>query len=312
MRVGHPKGIDFIDPQKGTGFSITIGAEVSLIAMSSDGSRLALADGAERITLWDTGAGKLLHTWKVAATDMILSADGSKLAAATATKLLAWDAASFAEVFAIEPEAPVFGLAFTAGAKEIVATSNNVSVLAYDLATRKQLGGGGAETGGTFGIALSPDGRWAAASAPAGHGMQVFDVRSWGPRQLVVIEDCKEHVFPRFASNGRFVFAHGGSRWVKGFEAGSWKPYASYHAPPDREVASAADDLSRVVVTGEGKPPAVVVVESKAETRLERPFGGGEASYSISGDGQFVAAASGGEARIWAAKTGRIVYEVTP
>jgi WD40 repeat protein len=196
-----------------------------------------------------------------------------------------------------------------------VVTGNNTQVAAFAIDGGAKLpGGGSGDTGGTFGIALSPDGRFAAASAPAGHGLQVFDVHAWSPRTLVVVPEgaCKEHVSPVFSPNGRFVFAWGGSRWVKGFEAGSWKPYASYHAPPGREVVAAAADLSRVVVTREdGRDAMLVNVGNGAETKLERAFAE-SATYAISDDGQHVAGTAGNVVRVWSAKTGRIEYEEQP
>lgn len=309
LAITFDRGVDFIDPQKGTGFSLTTHARVTLQAMSADESLVAVADDTGRTTLWDTRKGSLRRAWPAAGETMVLAADGAKLAMA-GPALVVWDTATGAEALRVE-DTSAFGMAFGANGKELVATTNNIVVAAYDLKTGAKLSEGGAQTGGTFGIDVSPDGRWAAASAPDGHGMQVFDVHAWGPRQLVVIEACSEHIFPRFSRSGRFIFAFAGSLWVKGFEAGTWKPYASYRAPAGRELASAADDLSRVVVTREQRAPVVVTVETKAETKLDGAFEE-PASYEISADGLFVAAALSGAARVWSTKTGRLVYEVHP
>jgi hypothetical protein len=116
-------------------------------------------------------------------------------------------------------------------------------------------------------------------------------------------------VNPEFSPNGRFVFAYGGARWVKGFEVGSFKPYASYHAPPGVSLERASADLSHVVVTKEEPKRALVVeVGNNAETALERSFDA--SSYALSQDGAFVAAVNGPAVRVWSSKTGRVVYEV--
>jgi hypothetical protein len=144
----------------------------------------------------------------------------------------------------------------------------------------------------------------------------VFDVHAWGPRTLAVLEDtpdaCQHHIGPSFSPDGRIVLAESLGRWVKGFEVGSWRPYASYHAPPGRALASAAADLTRVVVTrADGSAPAVVTVANETEVALERPFAE-ESTYTISPDGLHVAGVSKGAMRLWSAKTGRIEYEEAP
>jgi WD40 repeat protein len=314
LAISSPAGVDFVDATTGAGFSITA-ASLETFDFSPDQSLLALSESGTRVTLWDVAAGALRHTWPGGAASVLFSADGKRVALAGEGFVAVRDAGTGAEIMRAIPDSNPFGLAFSTSGKELVVTGNNVLVWAYAVDSGAKLpGGGGADTTGTFGIALSPDGRWAAASAPAGHGLQVFDVHAWGPRTLVVLPEgsCKEHIGPSFPANGRFVFAHGGQRWVKGFETGTWKPYASYHAPEGREIASVAADLSRVVVTkGEGRGAAVVTVGNGAETKLERAFEA-EAGYSISADGLHVAGSAGGAVRVWSAKTGRVVYEQQP
>jgi WD40 repeat protein len=136
----------------------------------------------------------------------------------------------------------------------------------------------------------------------------VFDVHAWGPRQLVTVNACEEHITPFFSSDGRRVFARGGTRWIKGFETGTWKPYASYHARAGEEVDTVADDLSRVAVTRGGADPGVVTVETGAVVKLARPLPE-QTSYVMSPDGLLVAGAMDGVARVWSAKTGAVLYE---
>ena len=305
-------GIEIIDPANGAGFAIGH-ASPEALALSEDGSLVAVS-GSDRVTLWNAATGALLHTFPIAARSLELSRDGKRLALGGDSLAAVRDTASGAEIMRATPDFPAFGLAFGNGGKELVITGNNVAVAVYAIDTGKLLPGGGtAETTATFGLSLSPDGRWAAASAPAGHGLQVFDVHAWGPRTLVVLPEgaCREHIGPAFSPSGRFVFAYGGQRWVKGFEVGTWKPYASYHAPPGREIQSVAGDLSRVVVTrDEGRGAAVVNVSNTAETKLDRALESG--SYAISADGLTVAGVGGGAARAWSAKTGKVTFEEQP
>jgi WD40 repeat protein len=308
LAISNGRGVDLVDAATGQGVSISTHVPVTAVALSADESLAAVADEAGRVSLWDIRAGSLRHTWTQSAISLAFSADGKKLALGN-EGLTVVDTESFAELLRDAELSSVFGIVFSPSGREVVAAAGNTTVRAYDIATRARTGGGEAQTGGTFGIAVSPDGRWAAAGAPDGHGLQVFDVHAWGPRQLVTIESCSEHVAPAFAKSGRYVYAHGGGLWVKGFEVGTFKPYASYRALPGREVASIADDLSRVVVTQEGRAPVVVTVETKAETKLQGAFEG-QATYAMSADGLHVAGVAEGTARVWSAKTGQVEIEV--
>jgi WD40 repeat protein len=299
-------GLLVVDVAKGAGFMITTHAEPQSFALSGDESSLAVSDGSGRVTLWDTRKGALLRSFPLGGDPVALSPDGSTLVAG-GQSLLAWDTRAGTELLHL-PDTQAYDFGFADGGQEIV-TASSTQVVTYDRSGKVKPGGGGAETGGTFATIVSPNGRFAASSAPDGHGLQVFEVHSWGPRQLVVIDACEEHVWPHFSQNGRLVFAKGGPRWVKGFEVGSFKPYASYHATGGRELAAFADDLTRVVVTRAGVDAAVVVVETKAEIKLEKAFGE-EAGYSFSGDGRFIAGSAGKTVRVWDAKTAKVIHEI--
>lgn len=313
VTIVNDAAFEAIDPETGAGFAIAPGS-IETFATSPDGAHLVLAERAGRVNIWDIAAGKLEHTWPLAAVALAYSADGKRLAIGGAGFISVRDLGDGKEISRITPDAPPFGLAFGAGGKEIVTAENATQVAVYAVdGGAKRPGGGGAETTGTFALIVSPDGRHAAASAPAGHGLQVFDVHAWGPRTLVVVPEgaCQEHMFPTFSENGRFLFGFGGQRWVKGFEVGTWKPYASYHAPPGRTLAGTASDLSRVLLTGGPKGVAVVTVGNTAEVALERPLGE-DASYSLAPDGLHVVGAMGNTVRVWASKTGRVTYEIAP
>jgi WD40 repeat protein len=307
-------GLDVIDLAGGGGFSLRHGG-ADAIAVSADEKRIALAGGGQ-ISLWDYATGALLHAFPEDAGQIAFSPDGARLAIAGEGLLAVREVATGKELMRQKIDENAFGLSFGAGGKELVITAMNtmVAVFAADTGARGP-GGGGAETGATFGIGLSPDGQWAAASAPSGHGMQVFAVHGWGPRTLVTLPDgsCQEHIFVEFSADGRHLYAHGGSRWVKGFDVGAgFKPYGSYHAPKGRSVRANAGDLSRVVTSKEDDTDATLItVSSGAETKLERPFAG-SASYALSEDGLRLAGWAGGEVRVWSAKSGKVEYEETP
>lgn len=305
--------MSLLDPSTGAGFALSE-PDVSSVEPSPDGKVLA-ALRSDRVTLWDTDAGTLLHTFVEPVSALAFSPDGKKLATTDETIVVVRDASSGAELRRFTPELATHGLTFSRGDAELLLMSSYTRISVYSTATGTELrGGGGADTTATFALIVSGDGRFAAASAPAGHGLQVFDVHAWGPRTLVTLPEgaCDQHIFPSFSANGRLVFAAGGERWVKAFDVGSWKPNSSYHAAPGRLVAARADDLSRVVVTRADRSDAVVVnVSNTAETKLAKPLPA-EASYAMSADGLWVAGTHETTVRVWSSKTGAVQYEESP
>ncbi|MFO0760290.1 MAG: WD40 repeat domain-containing protein [Byssovorax sp.] len=306
LGVPFAKGLFVADLAKGKGFIVTTGAAPGGFSFSADGGKLAVSDGSGRTTLWDTVAGTLLRTFPLGGDPVALAPDGSSVAAG-GDALAWWDASSGMELLHLT-ELQVFDLAFTDGGKELV-TANSTQVTVYDRAGKQLPGGGGTDTGATFATVLSPTGRWVAASAPAGHGMQVLELHAWSARQLVNVDSCEEHVWPHFADSGRLLFAKGGNRWVKAFEVGTFKPYASYHAKVGQDVVAFADDLTHVVVTRPGADASLVTVETKAEIKLEKALGA-EASFTFSADGRYLAGSAGKVVRVWDAKTGKLLHEI--
>lgn len=308
LLVAGARGFASLDVPGGAGFVVSE-PDVSTHVEATGGRGLALVR-AGRTTLWDTAIAAPTHVIDATVEALAWSPDGARVAVATLRDVAVLDAATGVDVLRVPVEGSVFQLAFTADGRALARMSGNVTVSLHDAGTGAALpGGGGADTTGTFGLVLSPDARFAAASAPAGHGLQVFELRAWAPRTLVTLPEgsCAEHVQPYFSDSGRLVFARGGSRWIKAFDAGSWRPSSSYHAPAGLAIASAADDLSRVLVTREdGAEPRVVTASNTAETRLAEPLAS-DASCAMSPDGLWVACGAGERVRVWSSKGGAVV-----
>lgn len=312
LAVRRDAAVSLLDLATGAGSSIAPIAEgPAFFALAPDGNLLALPNGP-RVTLWNLATGALVRTFDASATALAFSPDGKRLAV-VGDALVVLDTASGSELFRQKPDPMPFEVVFGAGGKELVLMTNNVLVSVLSAETGAELkGGGGADTTATFGLTLSLDGRYAAASAPAGHGLQVTEVHTWAPRTLVTIGEgaCAEHVVPEFA--GRTVRAWLGSRAIKAFDLGTWKPYASFHAPPGSSIERAARDLAYVVVTREGSAAgALVRVADGKEIPLERRFPDA-ADYAFSPDGTRLVGTSGASLRVWATRTGKVTYEEAP
>lgn len=316
VALHSPGRIEIVDLATFSSVALTTGSRI--FASSGNATKLVTADVSRRIVVWSLGDKDEAKHFPLPPTKessdddslVAIAPDGARIAFAAPDGIYVWDDAG-KETLRIPRETRSYQLELS---RDRVSTSNTSSATeSFLLEGGKPAGASGYQTGGTFGVAISPDGRWGAGSAPDGHGMQVADLRVPGVRQLVTSDDCNHHVSTSFSRDSRRVYAHLGQDRIKGFDVDTWKPYASYSAPPGRIIASMSDDLGRVTTTNaEGLDPRVVVVAGQKETPLERPFEG-PASYGMSDDGLTVIGNDDKhEVRVWSARTGKLVYEVTP
>jgi WD40 repeat protein len=316
LTIPSPGRMEIVELPSGAGVSITTGAPIT--AWDGNAERLVTLDDSNRLVVWDLSGKTPPRHWPVEPKkdswdpelEVAFSPDGSRVAYAGRV-LVVWDTATGQQLTRIEREISPFGLALTND--EIVVSTNNSSIEAFRIADGKSVGSAGFGTGGTFGVTMSPDGKWAAGAAPDGHGMQVSEVHQQvGNRQLVTSDDCAHHVNAGFSSDSRRVYAYLGTDWVKGFDTETWKPYASYRAPAGRSIAAMADDLGYILTTKDDAAPTVVLVAKNKETPLERPFDG-SATYVMTRNGAMVAGVDEKHAvRVWSTKTAKVVYEVVP
>lgn len=309
--------VEVVDVTDGTSAVLTVGALVESLDLRAE--RFATADASNRVILWDLGGKTPPRAWKVAPkvsdydTDvpLVISRDGSRVAYGT-RELIVWDAESGKELSRTPREFFISQLTVTQRQIGSVHNYQVIQVADADNPT-KVTAEATFQTGGTFGVALSPDMKWAAGAAPDGHGMQVADLRvPAAVRSLVDGTDCRHHIYVAFSSDSRYVYAHYGQDRVKGFETGTWKPYASYAVGGGRTIAAMADDLGRVVVVKDDLAPTVVVVSTQKETPLERPFET-PSSYSMSEDGSVIVGTDERRAaRVWSARTAKVIYEIVP
>ena len=317
--------LDVLEVEKGATTTLVTGARVTSVA--ARGATVVTLDESNRVVVWDLDEKSPPRAWTAFASftgtswdadaAIALSPKRDRVAVSSGGEVVAWDLATGKELAQKRAEGTVWSLAVTSS--EVGFAVNATSYHAWGLDADKETGTGSFATGGTFNITVSPDLRWAAGSAPAGHGLQVSDVH--GPqslRTLVGDTDCAHHVSAMFSSDSRYLYALLGPDRVKGFATESWKPYASYAAEPGRMIRSMADDLSRVVTTKEHAAPEVVHVGTRKATPLDQPFDlATEHPYAINPAGTMIVATETQESssrrlRVWSAKTGKRIYEVTP
>ena len=214
---------------------------------------------------------------------------------------------------------------------ELVATTEmNVRARAWSLSDGAERANVSFDTGATFSVAVSPDGRFAAGSAPAGHGLQAAAFsRPDEPRQLIGDTTCDAHIFPRFSADSTLLVARGGPRWVRAFETASFAPHATYRAPDGWVLVADADDLARVLVYDTlAKRLRIVVLSDRRQVELAEPkrIGapgapppkGAEAwaeaheswSFTFSSDGALLVGAGPEGITVWNAAEGRVTYRL--
>lgn len=327
--------LHWISIEDGSGFTLDAGAPVASFEVTSDGSVLAVVDSLGRLGVWDSRSARSLLEANVKpaesgdATLLGLSRSGSHLVAVGA-ELVLFDLRERAERW--RTAAPP-GCGDVAVGDELVAvTSMNLRAQAWSLRDGAERAELAFDTGATFQVAVSPDARFAAGSAPAGHGLQAASfARPDELRQLIGDTTCDAHVFPRFSADSKLLVARGGSRWVRAFEAASFAPHATYRAPDGWVLVADADDLSRVLVYDNlAKRLRIVAladrrqVELSAPTRPEAPSAPptedaasvpwAEAheswSFSFSSDGALLVGASPHGVTVWRSADGKVSYRL--
>ena len=101
-----------------------------VLAFSPDGTRLAVDDAGDVITVWDTSAGKLVHSLPVKGTvrDGAFSPDGKTLAAAVGKSIVLWDAAAGTVLAKIDSKAIVERTIFLPDGRLVTKVGKRIDV----------------------------------------------------------------------------------------------------------------------------------------------------------------------------------------
>lgn len=282
---------------------------VQALVFSVKGDRLAAVEEGGDVHVWDPSSGKLIADLSGGppgeVTSIAFSDDGAKLAVASSAVAI-WDVGRKKKLCALE-ESWGFQMAFTRDLGSLVTTGNGQSAR-WDAATCAKKATGFASTGGTFGSWVSPDGKYVAAAAPDGHGLELFDARGFqGVEKLAKSFGCKDHVGPaRFSRDGEILLVSGTYQWFRSFRVDSRKTIASYDVPRAEEVSSIVffDDGERLLVVRGDKGELVSATSKVVAYTLELK---GATTFDISWDNHFLLGAGAGAAHVWDAATGKLV-----
>ncbi|HYX70703.1 MAG TPA: WD40 repeat domain-containing protein, partial [Terriglobales bacterium] len=326
------KGVaEFRDAASGrpvTSFPITAGGEdelVSAVAVSPDGSVLAVANQDFSISLWRIASGKLLARLQGASPEwdksVAFSADGRWMSTGSPEQSVGlWESATGRLVGSIaSQDRDIFLTALSADGRRLASGSLSGEVRLWDAATGKMLsalnppdkeavGGDSAK----IGLALSPDGHWLAAQ-DGYMVVQVWDTASG--RLAFTLEGGTPESNNRtgvsslaFSPDSRWLAqASGGKATVKLWDLSTGRKRA---LPATAIWAVAFSPDGRRVATG-GYDHQVKIWNAATGTLLHVMAGHSEPVQAVafSADGS-VLASSGDDmtVRLWDASSGKLLH----
>lgn len=292
-------GVRLIDPQNGQEKTIDPGGgAISLVSthVSRAGgpALLALRAGKDAVSLWRAdGTLVTRFPWSTlpGIEALALSKDTTRTALLRESRVvvgLTNAAAGDAPLADLTLDGPAFEVALHDDGRHLVLASSAL-VTVYDLTKRTRVGEPhGTDTGGTFATVLSPDGRWAAASTAAGHGLTVYQTHPWRVlRKLGTAPDCQNHVSCVFSIDGRTLHGAAGQAWSKTFAVGSWRVVRAANLGKGAQDAyTALSEDGQIGLRGES--PRVELFDTKTKGAVGSLDVAADQTVRLSPDGRWI------------------------
>ncbi len=287
-----------------------VGGPVEAVAVSPKGDRVAVVTKARVVKIFDGRSGAFVAELPETIPDdevnaLVFSPDGKLFAGSGYTSARVWNIERKQKICDVS-EIHSFDLAFTPDQGSLVVTGVG-AMGRYELPSCEKKAENHADTTGTFGSWVAPDGLHIAAAGGAGHDLQLF-----GGRDLHSIDTlaksagCTDHVAARFSRDGKVLFGLGGTSWVRSFRLESKKTIGAYDIPRPEEVSFVVpfDDGERAIVVRNDKAE-VVNVKDKS---VAFSFGlEGATSLEISWDMSRLLGSTPDKAVIWDTATGKVL-----
>jgi WD40 repeat protein len=255
--------------------------QVTALAFSGDGRRLAVASGAPgtagEVRLYALPAGglpgpepeRVLHAHGDLIYAMTFRPDGQVLATAGYDRLIKlWDAAGGQELRVLKDHSDtVYGLAFSPDGKRLASGSADRAVKVWDAGTGARLATLADATDWVYAVAWSPDARHVAA-AGVDRSIRVWDVSPAGNR-LVHSVFAHEGAVTRlvYSADGKTLYSLGEDRAVKAWNAEGMSERTVYPKQPEAALALAVrPDHKQLAV---GRYDGALVLLDEATGKVE-------------------------------------------
>ncbi len=218
--------------------------EVTSVAFSPDGKRLASASKDKTVRVWDLATGHVALTLKRHTDDVwsvAFSPDGKRLASASWDQTVkVWDAASGQEVLSLRGHTgPVTSVAFSRDGQRLASASFDKTMKVWDLASGQESFTLKGHTSPVWGVALSPDGKRLASASWDG------TVRVWDLATRQEALTFKGHTGPvhcvAFRPDGKCLASASDDRTVRVWDAATGQEFLSLKGHRSRGVAFSPD-----------------------------------------------------------------------
>ena len=291
-----------------------VGGPVEAVAVSPKGDRVAVVTKGRAVKIYDGKSGALVAKLPETVPDdevnsVVFSPDGKLFAASGYTNARVWNVERKQKICDVS-EIFSFDLAFTPDQGSLVVTGVG-AMGRYELPTCEKKAANGADTTGTFGSWVAPDGLHVAAAGGAGHELQLFGGRDLhAVDTLATSAGCTDHVAARFSRDGKVLLGLGGTTWIRTIRLDSKKTIAAYDIPRPDEVSFAVplDDGERAVIVRGDKAEMVSLKDKRVAFSFDLE---GATSLEVSWDLTRLLGSTLEQAVIWDAATGKVLEKLS-
>ncbi len=309
---GHDARVTVWDAANGQQFGAMLpyNSNVTSIAFSPDGRRLATGTVDGAVMVWDTETGRESRSFKgrtSAVISLAFSSDGSRLTSVCSDwTAKAWDVTTDQETLTLEASQTIGCLAFDMNNAHLAYASADLRYKLWDLETGHEVRTLKGHTGRVSSVVFSPDRRWLAL-ALLDNTVRVWNVTEW--RESLILKGHTNNVsIVAFSPDGRRLASASGDKTVKVWDAATGQETRTVNPRRDMYVPLSlafSPDGTRLAASGSTGTLEVWDAATGREIFTVTGHKGAAGSVAFSPGGQHLATASWDRTvKVWDAATG--------